>query len=217
VGRTLRRWLPVLVLLVVALVALRPDRTQPVAVPAGELAAARTALASLAVRPADPPDDYERTEFGDGWADADGDGCSTREDVLRRDLTGTTSDGCRVTSGTLLDPYGGTVVAFDRERPTEVQIDHVVALQAAWRTGASAWTAQRRLELANDPLNLLAVAGDLNQEKGAADASQWLPPDPSFRCPYALRQVMVKARYGLWVTAAEHRALERALDGCRGV
>lgn len=206
-----------LALLVVALVALRPERTAPVAVPAGELAAARAALGVLTVRPADPPDDYVRTAFGDGWADLDGDGCSTRDDVLRRDVAGATADGCRVTSGTLLDPYGGTLVAFDRERPAEVQIDHVVALQDAWRTGAKAWTAQRRLELANDPLNLLAVEGDLNQEKGASDAAQWLPPDPAYRCPYAVRQVTVKARYGLWVTAAERRALERALAGCHGV
>lgn len=215
--RTLRRWLPVLLLVAVAVVALtwpRPDPGPDYLVPAAELATARSQLDALVVKGRAPMTGYERELFGDGWADLDGDGCTTRDDVLRRDLTDLTLDGCRVLAGTLADPYGGTRIAFSRERADEVQIDHVVALADAWQKGAQQWDATRRASFANDELNLLAVEGALNQAKGAGDAATWLPPVRSYRCAYAIRQVAVKARYGLWVTAAEAAALDRELDRC---
>ena len=95
-----------------------------------------------------------------------------------------------------------------------MQVDHVVALSDAWQKGAQAWTAAQREAFANDPANLLAVDGPANQEKGAGDAATWLPPQRGYRCVYALRQVRVKAAYGLWVTAAERDALNRELNGC---
>ncbi|MCV2392719.1 HNH endonuclease family protein [Actinotalea sp. M2MS4P-6] len=210
----MRRWVPVLVLLAIAAVLLLwPRSGATYAVPAAELDAARSGLAALPVVDRGPYEEYDRSEFGDGWAEG-ADGCTTRDEVLRRDLTGVTLDGCRVMSGTLLDPYGGDPVQFDRSRPAEVQIDHVVALADAWRSGASSWSDAQRVEFANDPLNLLAVDGDLNQEKGSGNAATWLPPDESYRCPYAIRQIAVKQRYGLWVTHAERDALARQLRGC---
>lgn len=203
-----------LVLLVVAAVLLLwPRGGATYEVPAAELAAARSGLAALEIRERDPFDGYDRERFGDGWTEA-ADGCSTRDAVLRRDLSDLVLDGCRVMSGTLADPYGGQPIAFDRSRPEEVQIDHVVALADAWRTGATAWTESERVTFANDPLNLLAVDGELNQDKGSANAATWLPPDASYRCPYAIRQIAVKERYGLWVTQAEHDALARQLRSC---
>jgi hypothetical protein len=98
-----------------------------------------------------------------------------------------------------------------------VQIDHVVALADAWQKGAQTWTAARRLDFANDLLNLLAVSGTLNQAKGAGDAATWLPPARSYRCPYVIRQIAVKSRYGLRVTAAERDAMSRELGRCRTV
>ncbi len=181
-------------------------------VPAAELDAARAGLAALEVREHDPFDGYDRAEFGDGW-DVLADGCTVRDQVLRRDLTGLTLDGCKVQAGTLADPYGGEVIAFDRSRPEEVQIDHVVALANAWRTGAQGWSYLDRVTFANDPLNLLAVDGELNQDKGSDDAASWLP-EAAYRCPYAIRQIAVKERYGLWVTRDERSALDRALGGC---
>jgi hypothetical protein len=84
----------------------------------------------------------------------------------------------------------------------------------AWRTGARSWPPSRRLAFANDPANLVAVSGDANQDKGAADASQWLPPQTGFACVYVVRQLRVKAAYGLWLTPDEHAAADRALDRC---
>ncbi|WP_236840072.1 HNH endonuclease family protein, partial [Bifidobacterium breve] len=82
-----------------------------------------------------------------------------------------------VVSGTLDDPYTGQTINFVRGRTTsaKVQIDHVVALENAWQSGANKWPATKRHEFGNDPYNLLAVNGPANQEKGSASAAYWLP------------------------------------------
>ena len=188
-------------------------------VTAADLAAGRAALAALPVRAPASSSGYTREQFGQAWADVDRNGCDTRNDVLARDLTGVSfkpgTHDCLVLSGTLADPYTGTVLAFARgPASTAVQIDHVVALSAAWRTGAQGWSARRREQFANDPANLLAVDGQANQDKGDGDAATWLPPQHGYRCVYVLRQVRVKAAYGLWVTPAERAAIDRQLDRC---
>lgn len=177
-------------------------------------------LGGLTVARNEPSDGYARSRFGDGWLDPDGNGCSAREDVLRRDLTAVvlraTSPCAVVHRGTLRDPYTGVTVAFVRGEATSglVQIDHVVSLSNAWRTGARHWTDARREEFANDPLNLLATTEAVNLAKGNDDAAQWLPPLPSMRCRFAARQVAVKARYGLTVRQAERDALAAVLVAC---
>ena len=184
-------------------------------------------LATLAVKGRAPNTGYSRAQFGPAWTDDNDDpdghnGCDTRNDVLRRDLTAVTikpdSNGCTVHAGTLHDPYTGATIAFTRGARTSpaVQIDHVVALDDAWQTGAQYWPAQRRVDLANDPLELLAVDGPANEAKGAGDAATWLPPNKAYRCAYVARQVAVKARYGLWVTPAERDAIARVLANCPG-
>ncbi|MHB1475028.1 MAG: HNH endonuclease family protein [Dermatophilaceae bacterium] len=181
---------------------------------------ALAALATLAVKGRAPKMGYDRALFGQAWADVDRNGCDTRNDVLRRDLTtyvlkmGTR--GCLVLSGILRDPYTATTIAFVRGQSTsaEVQIDHVVALSDAWQKGAQQWSTPRRTAFANDSLNLLAVDGPTNANKGDGDAATWLPPNKAYRCSYAARQVAVKVKYGLWATSAEHDALARILATC---
>ena len=73
---------------------------------------------------------------------------------------------------------------------------------------------EQRRDLANDQLNLLAVSGRANQQKGDGDTATWLPPRREFWCSYVSRQVLVKERYGLWVTQAERDAMDRVLSGC---
>ena len=222
-----RPWLSVTLLLLVGVAvgvpALREAAaTTPYAVHAADLVAGQEALARIPVKGRAPMTGYEREQFGQAWADVDRNGCDTRNDVLRRDLRDVilkpgTRD-CVVISGMLLDPYGGRQIAFERgEGSGDVQIDHVVALGDAWQKGAQQLSAEQREAFANDPANLLAVDGPLNQEKGAGDAATWLPPDKGFRCVYVLRQVTVKDAYGLWVTEAEHDAMERELGRCRVV
>lgn len=189
---------------------------------AGGVAAgtARAALASLPVKGRAPATGYDRARFGQRWADVDRNGCDTRNDVLRRDLVDVVvkagTGGCRVLSGTLHGPYTGRTIAFTAGPGTseDVQIDHVVSLSDAWQTGAQSLPADRREQLANDPLNLLAVDGPVNQAKSDGDAATWLPPVRDAWCPMVARQIAVKARYGLWVTAPEHDAMVRVLDDC---
>jgi hypothetical protein len=160
---------------------------------------------------------YSRTKFGAAWSDVDHNGCDTRNDVLRRDLTGLVpASGCVIRSGALRDPYTGRTIAFVRgvTTSTKVQIDHVVALGDAWQKGAQQLTAAQRLALANDRLNLLAVDGPSNEAKGDGDAATWLPPVKAYRCAYVARQVAVKSKYRLWVTSAEKAAIAGLLAGC---
>lgn len=161
--------------------------------------------------------DYDRNYFGEGWVDVDHNTCFTRADILARDLEGVKKKGrCKVQSGTLNDPYTGKTIAYTAGPDTSeaVQIDHVVALLDAWGTGAQTWDEAKRVAFANDPLNLLAVDGPTNDHKGHKNAAKWLPPNSDFHCHYVARQIAVKARYGLWVTADEQRALAKVLASC---
>ncbi len=175
-------------------------------------------LADLPVKGRAPMTGYEREEFGQPWLDADRNGCDTRNDILGARLThlefkpGTRD--CLVLSGDLADPYTGDRIHFEYGVGTLVDIDHVVALGNAWATGAGQWTIRKRAALANDPLDLLAVDAGENRSKGDGDAATWLPPRKSFRCDYVARQIAVKAKYDLWVTAPEREAMERVLSGC---
>jgi hypothetical protein len=110
----------------------------------------------------------------------------------------------------------GATVDFVRGNTTStlVQIDHVVALENAWRTGAQRLTEAERQALANDPVNLFAVDGRSNSQKGSGDAATWLPANKAFRCTYVEHQVTVKAKYRLWVAPAERDAMVRVLDAC---
>ena len=141
-----------------------------------------TTLATLTIKGRAPRTGYDRDLFGQAWADVDRNGCDTRNDILRRDLTRYTlkagTHGCLVLKGTLNDPYTGTTISFVRGQGTSnaVQIDHVVALSDAWQKGAQQWSQTRRTAFANDPLNLLAVDGPTNLRKGDGDAATWLPP-----------------------------------------
>lgn len=183
---------------------------------------AADALERLPVKGRAPKTGYSRDAFGQRWADVDRNGCDTRNDILARDLTDVEyrpgTHDCVVLSGTLNDPYTGQVIAFQRGNDTSraVQIDHVVAMSNAWQTGAQQLDDATRERFANDPLNLLAVDGGANQQKGDGDAATWLPSNKSFRCQYVARQIAVKLRYSLWTTAPEKEAMQRILGGCAG-
>ena len=182
--------------------------------------AAETLLDSLAVKGRAPKTGYTRAQFGQTWADVNRNGCDTRNDILKRDLTNvifrTGTRDCVVESGTLIDPYSGMTINFVKDNKTsmDVQIDHVVALSNAWQTGAFKLTLAKRTEFANDPENLLAVQGRLNSQKGEGDAATWLPPLKSYRCTYISKQIAVKAKYGLWVTSPEKAAMKTILGKC---
>ena len=182
---------------------------------------AETILDSLEVKGRAPKTGYTRAQFGQTWADVNRNGCDTRNDILQRDLTDVVfrigTKNCVVESGTLIDPYSGTTIYFVKGEKSsmEVQIDHVVALSNAWQTGAFKLTLVKRTEFANDPENLMAVQGRLNSQKGDGDAATWLPPLKSYRCTYISKQIAIKAKYGLWVTAPEKTAMKNILARCK--
>lgn len=194
--------------------------TPTIASSAEQSGLATAALETLSVKRRAPKTGYTRDQFGQAWADVNHNGCDTRNDILKRDMTaiiykaGTRS--CVVLSGTVIDRYSGETINFLRGNITSmaVQIDHVVALSNAWQTGAFKLSADQRKALANDPLNLFAVKGSLNQQKGDGDAATWLPPAKSFRCAYVAQQIAVKVKYSLWVVPPEKAAMVAILSKC---
>lgn len=178
--------------------------------PAGQV------LGTLEIKGRAPKTGYEREQFGGGWERvAD---CDMRNYILARDLIDTSFvlPSCKVAGGTLNDPYSGKTISFQRglESSDDVQIDHVVALSDAWQKGAQQLSYEQRVAFANDPLELLAVDGDLNQQKSDSDAATWLPPNKAYRCNYVARQIAVKKKYSLWVTRSEYDAMANILQTC---
>lgn len=216
----LRRLIGVLLLLLLMAIPLSTMETGPLEKPSPQQTAKTsqvlTDLDALAVKGRAPKINYRRAQFGDGWQNTLG--CDTRNIVLHRDLENDRlASDCKVMSGTLHDPYTARTIQFVRGAGTSsaVQIDHVVALSDAWQKGAQSLSFDRRVALANDPLNLLAVDGPANQDKSDGDAATWLPPNKAFRCQYVSRQIAVKKKYLLWVTLAEKQAMQRVLNACR--
>lgn len=191
------------------------------------VAAGADVLAGLTVVPARVRgDDYRRTAFGAAWDDDNGapgggNRCDTRNDILDRDLLDKTyvaTGRCpqAVATGTLRDPYTNATVGFVRgdRVGASVQIDHIVPLAFAWDMGARDWTGAMRKRFANDPANLLAVAGKANQDKGDLPPGEWMPPNTDFWCQYAVQFIAVLRGYRLPVDAASARRLQNAAAGC---
>lgn len=199
----------------------------PDAVTAPTAAQARAALAALPVTGRPPADDptYRRADYGGAWTDVDGNGCDQRADVLylwiARDRPSTVRRSGRcaheVYAGTWRDPYTGRTItlgdAKDRHQSTLVQIDHLVPLSEAHKSGASGWDARQRLTLANDLTNLTPVYGPTNTSKSDSDPAAWRPRK-QYQCDYARRYVAVKAKYRLSVDGSEKAALLDMLDRC---
>lgn len=193
-----------------------PGTTTPEPAPTGNAA---KLLGHLKIAgPDDHGHDYERSDFGEPWADVDHNGCDTRDDVLARDMHGERvgSDHCKVLSGTLKDRYTGHVIHFHRGRTTslKVQIDHVYPLHAAWLHGAWKWSENKREHLANDEDNLLAVDGPANNDKSDATPAEWKPAYHREWCDYATRYVEVADRYHLTISRADKKALASMLTRC---
>ena len=177
-------------------------------------------LNTLKVKPKVFAPTYKRSEFGPAWADVDNNNCDTRNDILHRDLfqqvTSFKYGPCEIQNGKLLDPYTNKTIIFKRGAATSsaVQIDHIVSLSDAWKTGAYLLSSTQRLNFANDPLNLLATSGPVNDQKSDFDSSQWLPENKSFYCSFGSITVAVKKKYNLWVTKSEKSALAQLISTC---
>jgi hypothetical protein len=200
---------------------------------------ASDALAGLRVQPESHATTYRRARFGDAWTDVDKNGCDTRDDMLRRDLADEVTratKACRIgapVTGHFTDPYSGEAVTFNKAEAIQVQIDHVVSLGEAWRSGAFAWTDPQRLAYANDPAVLVTTTQKINDAKSDHDAAftwrqcvrrgptgtrctGWQDDRPTGArgCTYATRVITIKKKYDLSVDPAEFDALGKLLGSC---
>lgn len=174
-------------------------------------ATARSELAALRVAPDGSSSGYSRDLFPH-WHTVSG-SCNTRETVLQRDGSNVVTDSsCAAVSGRWSSPYDGATWS----QASDVDIDHIVPLANAWRTGASSWTTSRRESFANDLSNpqLIAVTDDVNQAKGDQSPATWKPPVTSYWCTYAKMWTHVKFRWSLTVNSAEKSALTDMLNRC---
>jgi hypothetical protein len=170
--------------------------------------------------------DYRRAAFGESWTDdnpAPGghNGCDTRNDILDRDLVDKTYVSIKrcpnaVATGTLHDPYTNDTIAFVRGNQTgaAVQIEHIVPLAYAWDLGARNWTDEMRVRFANDPAELLAIGGQVNEDKSDKEPAVWMPPNNAFHCQYAMQFIAVLRGYGLSVDAPSAAVLRDASATC---
>jgi hypothetical protein len=179
--------------------------------PASEVGAVTAQLDALTVAEWSAMTGYSRDRF-DHW-EAQGDGCDTRDQVLQRDGQGVVVDAdCRITGGTWFSVYDGQTLTD----PGEVDIDHMVPLANAWRTGAAGWSDDQRAAFANDldRPQLIAVSASSNRSKGDQDPSQWQPPRREYWCAYAQSWIAVKSYWRLSVTLDEKAMLTDMLGTC---
>lgn len=173
--------------------------------------AARSQLAELRVAPAGSMDGYSREQFPH-WSTVAGE-CDTREAVLARDGSQVRRDSdCDATSGSWYSPYDGATWP----QSSDVDIDHIVPLAEAWRSGADDWTESRREAFANDLDNsqLIAVTDNVNQAKGDEPPDAWKPPLDSYWCTYARTWIGSKSAWDLTITSGERTALNDMLATC---
>ncbi|HHF3083332.1 HNH endonuclease family protein [Vibrio diabolicus] len=147
---------------------------------------------------------YSRRSFGHGWADLDGDCQNSRAEALiehsTSPITYRSDKECYVIHGRWISPFTGKLIYS----ASDVDIDHVVPLKWAWEHGASYWSAKKRKNFANDPVNLIAVEASLNRQKGAKDPSEWLPPQN--QCQYILRFMRIIKKYNIKPTPKQMKA-----------
>ncbi|OAX83380.1 hypothetical protein ACJ72_02255 [Emergomyces africanus] len=174
-------------------------------------AEARSLLSSITVAPQGPQDGYSRDLFPH-WITIQG-ACNTREVVLKRDGTNiNVGNDCYPNSGSWYSVYDGATWT----KASDLDIDHMVPLSNAWKSGAAVWTTDKRQKFANDLVNpqLLAVTDNINQEKSDSGPEAWKPPLQTYHCEYARMWVKVKSVYALTITDAEKTALADMLGTC---
>ncbi|AUG76500.1 hypothetical protein CFP65_1614 [Kitasatospora sp. MMS16-BH015] len=202
-----------------------PDGTKPGLAPLtsdADRKAARELIAKVKTADPGPRAGYDRDQFGPAWTDtADGvalarNNCDTRDDLLARDgkrLEHKEGSSCVVTGMSIYDPYTGKTVQWTKQQATKIQIDHVMPLSYDWQMGAATWDKAKRVQIANDPLNLIPADGSQNASKGDSGPSTWLPANEAVRCSYAVRFAQVSLKYKLPVQPADKKTMLQLCGG----
>ena len=173
-----------------------------------------THLSLLSISNANYHPGYTRDLFPT-WLDLDGNGCDARQDsLLAESLTPpVVSSDCVVVSGQWRSIYDDVSTT----NPADLDVDHLVPLGEAWRSGAYAWAGSQRTDFANDtvdPDHLIAVTSSSNRSKSDSPPNEWRPPDEQSWCRYATAWIEVKLKWSLTATTAERDALGQMLDQC---
>jgi hypothetical protein len=155
---------------------------------------------------------YKRTSFKH-WIDADRNGCNTRAEVLIEEAIVKPKIGpkCKLTGGKWLSAYDGKTIT----NASQLDVDHMVPLAEAWRSGAWKWTAAQRQAFANDLDNseaLIAVTASTNRSKGDKDPSLWMPAKD--HCTYIQNWISIKVKYSLSIDIEEADALNSITNSC---
>jgi len=172
----------------------------------------RLAVLSIDDRPS-PQGSYRREEWPH-WADVDGNGCDARQDALAAwsvvPATVNRSGTCKVVVGSWVSPYD----QMASNNPSDFDVDHLVPLENAFRSGGWAWSTERRRAFANNPGELVVASASSNRSKGSDPPNEWRPAFRDSWCAYADGWVKVKSAWGLTVTTSERDALGQMLDTC---
>ena len=165
----------------------------------------------LATQTEVPP--YHRSEFPH-WSDLQPPwGCDTRSEILQRDVD---SQGEQVVSknrrGCVVKVY--IVDPYTEATTDDVDVDHIVALEDAWYSGAYAWTREERERFANDPGELLAVSASANRAKGSHGPDAWQPPNIEFWCTYGTLYRDIKAQWHLTISSPQEVGITALLRAC---
>jgi hypothetical protein len=207
--RALAALLTALAVSLLSFVAPSPAGALPPGIPSAS--SAQSQLNALTVRSEGSMSGYSRDRFPH-WQTVSG-SCNAREQVLKRDGTGVVVDGsCAATSGTWYSHYDG----ITEYAASDIDIDHVIPLAEAWRSGASGWTESRRTSFANSlgTPQLIAVTDNSNSAKGDRDPASWVPSRGAFHCTYARMWIGAKYQWGLSLQASEKTALQSLLNSC---
>ena len=164
-----------------------------------------TQLGSLRIEPEYEATPYDRSEFPH-WDDEDGDGMNTRLEILSLEKVGNVGWYSRWDGEWYAGEGGLSAPRFD--------IDHIVSLKEAWRSGADEWSTSDKDTFADDMLNLTAVTASSNRSKGAKDASEWLPSEASGKCYLLIRVIQVKTKWSLSIDQDEYTALKELTESC---
>lgn len=192
-----------------------------------EVTAALKMLDALKIRESKPDPNapaYDRKALSLKWDRIATLGADVKDFMLARAMNPASlrfdADGFTVKHGQMTDPYTGEYITFEQVRNKQnrvIELDHVVALADAFRSGASRWKSDSRtwLNLYNDPGNLIATDKSANAKKGDQHAGKWLPARHSFRARYVIMQIQIKTRYRLSVATNEADAMRTVLEKCQ--
>jgi hypothetical protein len=145
--------------------------------------------------------------FGE-WIDPDRDCRNTRAEMLEARSQVPVTGGCTIKIGRWFDLYTGK--CFDSA--SSVEIDHLIPVAEAYRSGAWAWSQEQRVSFYNDTSLLVIASSSANSKKSDKDPSRWLPPDSAYHLEYIKRWARGKRKYGLSSDPIERNFLANYLS-----